>query len=589
MKSSLLIALFIIALMLVGCRHSATPPTQQIEETDSQISSETVSDETFFSETLVIETDLPSTIAPETEIIETVPIETSPKETEPPETAPLETELPESPCRLLSVTVSKDKNRNMCEELIGIITDNTVTFTVTAPTDGFTLKNAALDFETDGISVTFSPLSDSGMVNLLSPDCICTVTDSQGLIRIYEIDVTYGANTIPTVSIDTASGLDIVSKEEYVTASIRIDIQGTDGWYLPEGFSSLETTTVQIRGRGNSTWNWEKKPYKLKFAEKTPVLGMEEAKKWILLSNYADYSLMRNYVAMETTKILSPELCPYSQYPVNLFLNGEYQGVYTIGEDHEVKSGRIELPKDNGEADTSFLLEIGGHESEDVWGVTSFTTGLIRYCSIEYPEDTLTKEQSEFIIDYCRRADEAIRSLNGYEDYVDVDSLIDWFLSTELFYNLESCFRRSCFMTKEPGGKLTMGPIWDYDLAMGNLYNDFGQYNAWAHMTQANGYIEDNWFCYLLKDPAFVTRLKARWNEVKNELLSTSLRCIDQMGETLSISAQYNFKKWNILGTRAVSPQPWSITELKTYEDNVAYIRDFVVNRWNWIDSQLGK
>ena len=66
-------------------------------------------------------------------------------------------------------------------------------------------------------------------------------------------------------------------------------------------------------------------------------------------------------------------------------------------------------------------------------------------------------------------------------------------------------------------------------------------------------------------------------------------RIIDRTGETLSASAEYNFKKWNTLGTRAVSPQPWSVAELKTYEDNVEYIRNFVINRWNWINSRLGE
>jgi hypothetical protein len=133
-----------------------------------------------------------------------------------------------------------------------------------------------------------------------------------------------------------------------------------------------------------------------------------------------------------------------------------------------------------------------------------------------------------------------------------------------------------------------MGPIWDYDLAMGNLYNDFGQYSTWAHLTQANGYIEDNWYVYLLTDPAFLSRLKDRWNTAKDELLSTALQCIDRMEQTLSPSAAYNFARWDILGTRAVPPQPWSVTELKTYEDQISYIRNFIVSRWSWINSQLG-
>lgn len=570
-------AVLIALLSLVGCQQPSPPHDTETSVSDTAPVFESAKTEE--SETAVQES--------ETAAAETIAAETNAPETEPPETDVPETEAPESPCRLLSMTVPKDMNRNMCEDITAIIEDNAVTLTVTAPTDTFSLRKAAVDCTTDGISVTFST-AQGETVDLLAPHCTCTVTDENGLTRTYSVTVVHAEHTIPVIAIDTASGLDIVSKEEYVTATVSIDTTGVDDWYLPEGFCSLAPTAVQIRGRGNSTWNWEKKPYKLKFAEKTEILGMEAAKKWILLSNYADYSLIRNFVAMETTKVLSTELCPLSQYPVNLFLNGEYQGVYTIGEDHEVKSARIDLEKDNGTPDTSFLLEIGGYEDEDVWGTTAFTAGLVRYCSIEYPEESLTTEQAAFIRDYCQKADEAVRTLNGYEDYIDLDSLIDWFLSTELFYNLESCFRRSCFMTKEPGGKLQMGPVWDYDLAMGNLYNDFGQYNQWAHLTQANGYIEDNWYCYLLNDPAFLARLTERWNEVKDSLLSTALNCIDTMADTLSVSAEYNFERWNILGTRAVPPQPWSITGLATYADNIAYIRKFIVDRWNWIDGQIG-
>ncbi len=564
MKSYFFLVPMLTSVLLTGCRCAPSENTPALPDPHPS--------ETFVSETKPLETDSSETTIPETD---------------PPVTEPPETQIPEADCVLLSMTVPKTENRNLYEDITGTVGEDSVTLNITAPTDAYTLRDAVVYAEHDGVSVLFSPTAEDGTVNLLSPECTCTVTDSNGRTRIYQIDVHYGETRIPTISIDTESGLDIASKEDYVPASIRIDTEGVNGWYLPEGFASLESASVEIRGRGNSTWEWEKKPYKLKFAEKTEVLGMAEGKKWILLSNYADYSLIRNYVAMETTKVLSPELCPYSQYPVNLFVNGDYQGIYTIGEDHEVKNNRIHLPKDNGEADTSFLLEIGGHDDEDVWGVTSFTAGLIRFCSIEYPEDTLTEEQSAFIIDYCQKADAAVRSLDGYEEYIDVDSFIDWFLSTELFYNLESCFRRSCFMTKEPGGLLTMGPIWDYDLAIGNLYNDFGLYETWAHLTQSAGYIEDNWYCYLLTDPAFVTRLQARWNEVKNDLLSTALTCIDRMGETLSESARYNFERWNTLGTRAVLPQPLSITSLLTYEDNVAYIRNFVINRWNWMDKEL--
>ncbi|MBR6559116.1 MAG: CotH kinase family protein [Clostridia bacterium] len=491
------------------------------------------------------------------------------------------------PAEIFSLTVPKENNRNMYETLTGKITDCEIIIEIIAPTDTYSLKNAHVSIEHSGD--LYYPVPGSETVDLTSPDCVFTVKNVDGKETRYKVVLKYGENTIPVVCIDTKDGKDIVTKEYYVDATISIDTAGVDGWYLSEGFEDLEPTSMLIKGRGNSTWNWEKKPYKFKFDSKVSILGLEKSKKWVLLANYSDYSLMRNYITMESAKVLSNQLSPFSQYPVNLFVNGEYRGVYSIGEDHNVGTGRIELSDNNGLPDTSFLLEIGGYdEDEDILDKTVLYTSLVRWCSIESPEDDeITQEQADFIIDYINRTDAAVVALSNYEDYIDVDALIDWFIANELFYNLESCFNRSCFMTKEPGEKLKMGPLWDYDLAMGNLYNDFGRYDIWACLAQEYGYIYDNWMCYLMDDSTFRAKLRTRWDEVKDELLDTAIGLIDRMEETLSSSAEYNFTVWNILGTRVVAPQPKSIVNLKTYEDNVKYIRDFVTNRWNWMDNNI--
>lgn len=504
-----------------------------------------------------------------------------------PDTTEAQTEPPEPPASITAFFVPKENNSNIYETLVGEISDGKIIIKIDTPTDTYSLKNARVSIEHEG-ALTY-PVPDSETVDLTSPDCIFTVKNIEGKETKYKVELEYGENTIPVVCINTSDGQDILTKEYYVDATISIDTTGVDGWYLPDGFDALEPTSTSIKGRGNSTWQWDKKPYKLKFDSKISILGLEKSKKWVLLANYSDYSLMRNYVVMETSKVLSNELSPFSQLPVNLFVNGEYRGVYSIGEDHDVGDGRVELSDNNGLPDTSFMLEVGGYEEgEDVYGKTVFYTDLIRWCSIESPEDDeVTQEQADFIIDYIQRTDAAVISLSGYEEYIDVDSLVDWFIANELFYNLESCFNRSCYMTKEPGEPLKMGPLWDYDLAMGNLYNDFGRYDIWACLAQEYEYIGDNWMCYLMNDQNFRAKLKARWDEVKDELLATALDRIDRMGNTLAPSTECNFTVWDILGTRAVVAQPKSIVNLKTYEDNVKYIRDFIENRWNWMDENI--
>ncbi|MBE6541958.1 MAG: hypothetical protein E7672_05880, partial [Ruminococcaceae bacterium] len=205
----------------------------------------------------------------------------------------------ESERRITSFVVPKNRNKNMCEDIVGKISDNQITLEVVAPTDTYSLRYAYVEIETDAERVVLSSYNGT-TADLTAEDLRCTITDEDGLERVYDIVIKYSEHTIPVISIDTSSA--VISREDYISAQISIDTSGVSGWFLPEGFSSLDKTEVQIKGRGNSTWGWPKKPYKLKFETKTSVLGMEEAKKWILLSNYADYSLIRNYVAMEASK-----------------------------------------------------------------------------------------------------------------------------------------------------------------------------------------------------------------------------------------------------------------------------------------------
>jgi len=499
---------------------------------------------------------------------------------------------PESPCVIESLTVTAEKNPGIYEDIIADVTNNTITLKAGLLCDTYALKNALIDVVTDGVSYTvagtvYTPGNEEGLRIDLTAGESLTLTDADGLKRVYDVVLSYAEKRIPVIHVNTSDGADITTKEKYSSATITIDAEGVDGWYLPEGYGSLEATSVGIKGRGNSTWGWAKKPYKIKFDEKTEILGMTEAKKWVLLANYADYSLIRNYVVFEGARSLSNELSPLHQFPVNLFLNGNYLGVYTLGEDKEVKEGRIELPENNGQPDTSFLLELYGTEEGDVFDVNCFHSGDIKWCKIQYPEDDLTVEQTKFIKDFCFHIDQDVYFGDEWEEHVDMDSFVNWFIASELFFNPDGCFRRSCFLTKEPGGKLKMGPLWDFDLGVGNIANYSHHYESWLCNTQSSEVVPQNWFTVFLEDEDFRSRLREVWDEKKDLLLETTLASVDKMGETLVPSAEYNFTVWNVLGTRAVPHQPSVVEGFSTYEENVEYLRNFIINRWNWLDANI--
>ena len=176
---------------------------------------------------------------------------------------------------------------------------------------------------------------------------------------------------IPVVYITTKNSAPIVDKKNYVSGSIKI----IDSEKL---YSDVEVFTADmgIRGRGNSTWSFPKKPWKVKLNSKASLLGMPADKEWALLANYADRTLIRNIVAMKLS-----EICGFSWTPrmrsVEVFLNGKYQGVYTLCEHKKVSSDRVDIDlvgeNDNeGDAVTGgYYLEIEEQQDETTCWWTS--------------------------------------------------------------------------------------------------------------------------------------------------------------------------------------------------------------------------
>lgn len=415
-----------------------------------------------------------------------------------------------------------------------------------------------------------------GAVDLLSSlGCYFTVSDGS-TSSLYYME-TSCKSLLPVVCIETDSGEAITSKDEYVSASISIESDFSDG--LP----SLQSSPVQIRGRGNTTWEWsDKRPYKLKFDQNVSLLGLRSGKKWVLLANFSDKSLIRNYVALESAKVLDNMDCYATQYPVDVFVNGEYVGVYTLGEQVEAGGDRLFIREDAGNVNTGFLLELGVSRES---GQPVFSSSILKNIGVLQPEN-VDEQTLTYIQNYVSVADQAVKYLQDYDVYIDVPSLIDWFIMTEFSYNADSCFRRSVFLTKSAGDKLRLSQVWDFDLAFGNNVADLEDYQRWACLATDNGYVRYNWMCELMKDEAFVERLRQRWNTVKEPLLEAAMAAIDEGYRLTAPSADDNFAKWNILYEQ-VGMEPYNIVQRTTHASQVEFLREFIQQRWNWMDGEL--
>ena len=365
-------------------------------------------------------------------------------------------------------------------------------------------------------------LNADGSVDLFKP-VICTVTNIKGESHSYQLSASYESYNVPVVYITTTNGKMVSSKSKYITGTFSMDADNVPG------IESIPTTTMQIKGRGHSTWKKDKKPFSIKFDQKISLLGLPSNRDWVMLANYFDPSMSRNYIAFELARNLNFDFTP-TTFPVQVIYNGKYIGMYCIGDKVEVASGRVNQTKHSAEVDRDYLIEVRGYESGYRMGQSAFHAGLLREIAIKNPEpEEITPQQYRYIFDYVNAANDAVVNLTNYEDYIDLDSLIDWFIITELTYNCDGAFNRSVFIQKKAGQKLTFQPVWDFDLAIGNIANLTPDYDSWA--CSQNGFTDTEltWGSYLIQDEKFRDRLQKRWEEVRVVLRKSATESIATM------------------------------------------------------------
>lgn len=430
-------------------------------------------------------------------------------------------------------------------------------------TDGFTASTDAL------------PETDTPYV---------PVDTEQEIPQIKEI------TSIPVINIVTDDGEGITSKSEYKHASMTIQCDDGTGFFD----SDVSNVGINIKGRGNASWNqFPKKSYRIKLDDGIRLFGLKKDRDWVLVSNYADKTLMRNIVAHNMAQTLDNlEFTPV-HIAVELYINGEYKGVYGFAEKIEFGGGKLEYTADAEMENTSYLLEVGWDYNDDmVNGMNYFNSDYVLRVVIKEPKFTKKYTPSgKYIINYFKKAENAVVTLDGYEDYIDVDSLIDYLIITELTNNTESVFYRSCYMYKPTDEKLKFGPVWDFDMSFGNYIYDIKDYSGWCSIDNKFEHLGNDgvtWFTFLFKDPKFTSKFVKRWDEVKEMLLNTALETIDVQSKAIYDAQARNFDLWDIMDKKIGAGNVDHRT-YNTYELQVEYLRDFIINRYNWIDENISE
>ncbi len=324
--------------------------------------------------------------------------------------------------------------------------------------------------------------------------------------------------------ITTNDASDITSRDYYTDCHVSLNAKGSFSNYSALG---------QIRGRGNSSFLWyDKKPFRLKLNDKHKLLGLDKAKSWVLLANYRDVTDLMNTFVFEAGRWLGLPYTNHTRY-VELYVNGDYRGVYQLTEQVQQGKNRVAVSDDRGIL-ISLDVDDGPGEAPDA-GDNFWSTVYRMPVCVKYPDDErFTANTVDSVKAVFAELEQAIKAKNyeAVEQLLDIPSFIKYLQLQEFVYNVELSAPRSIYMHKDGDGKWVMGPLWDfdggYDFDWSNMY---AGHTCFANVTETvmgtnplkrNGnynYVPQ-FFTDLFGCKQFVQQYKAQWAAVKDSLVS---------------------------------------------------------------------
>ncbi|MBC2933143.1 CotH kinase family protein [Nocardioides sp. zg-1228] len=342
-----------------------------------------------------------------------------------------------------------------------------------------------------------------------------------------------------------------VGREDYVPGTVTLD--GV-------------TRVTEVRGRGNSTWGWAKKPYKLKLEQDAALVGTRAFDEWVLLAGYGDRSSLRTAAAFAVAAQTRLRWTPQFRF-VEVVLNGQPQGLYLLTEQVEAGAGRVDLPDDG------YLLEVNQRYLRD--DEPGFRTRRGTPVAFKDP-DEVTKRQRREVRRAVSRFEDVLYGPDfadperGYAAHVDVGRMIDWYIVQELFANQDSNFQSSVHFSWVPGKRFVFGPVWDFDLSAGTRWRASSEPDTWHTR------LGRHWITRMLQDPAFSERVKSRWARLKpgvREVVSQ----ISAAAATLAPAAEADWDRWHATGDL-----DWTHRGLDRQAE-VDFLRDWLTRRIQWL------
>jgi hypothetical protein len=498
---------------------------------------------------------------------------------------------------------------------------------LSSPTPG-----AQIHYTTDGSVPTASSALYSAPLNLTRTTVIRSLVQAAGYTdspinsqSYVAVDSSLSAfsSNIPIVVLDTF-GIPLNQTTNVPAAATFIDAPGggsADMLGMPD-FDGR----IGLRIRGSTSANYPKQGYAVELWDeanddrKAPLLGMPAQSDWVLMDPYSEKSLMQNDLAMKwanetghyasRTKFVEVYLNTTGGSAINYSSN--YWGVYILMEKIKADPNRVDITKMGPDDNTGDAVTGGYMFKKDRAdpGEVTFTTSADKqkYVMVEPDENDITSAQLSYISGYMNDLESALYGpnfadpVNGYAKYIDVDSFVDFYLVNEMTRNVDA-FWLSTFFYKDRDGKVALGPVWDFNLSMGNAnYRDGADSAGWNHDTlTANQY---GYFPRLFQDPNFVQKVSDRWAELRSTVFATPKMMADidaDVAELSNNNGNYpvgtnppqtpdnpvvrNFQRWPVLGT-FISSNSFYDPQGRWIED-VNMLKNWMTGRLTWMDAQF--
>lgn len=418
----------------------------------------------------------------------------------------------------------------------------------------------------------------------------------------------FSSSHLPIIVVNT-NGQEIPN-EDKITAHMGI-IYNAPGEinYLSDPYNHYDGF-IGIEIRGSSTTWFPKKQFAVETRDSlgennnVPLFGMPEENDWIFNAPYTDKSLMRNVIIYKMARDAG-KYATRSHY-FELVIDGDYRGLYVMFEkikrdDNRVNISKLE-PEEISDDDITggYIIKVDKWDGENIGGwysePPSDSYGGFYY-QYHYPKpDEIVYDQQQYIMSYMESFEQTILSDDfanpetGYPSIIDWGSFIDFFIMQEITKNVDG-YRLSSFLHKDKDsgdGRLVAGPIWDFNLGFGNA--DY--YNGWdtqGWQVEADLPNDDfsipYWWCTIWSDQSFRWSVQQRWNSLRNNFLSNASvnSLIDSLQSHIGVAADRNFERWPTLG-QYVWPNYYIG---QTYQDEIDYLRNWIISRMEWMDSEL--